>query len=623
LPIWCGLIAGLLEVSTIVLRKQVIGANRFYGMSRYFAWLIPATDTLIFLILGVVLWPVVLWPARGRRLLALLFGALTPLPALLVAVPEVYTLAWLILTLGFASLAAPVLERHAASLARWAGISLPFLAGLVIMAAAYLCVGDWLRERREAARPLPAPGSPNLLWIVLDTVGADHLSLHGYAPRTGATLEELAGRGIRFDRAQATAPWTLPSHASMFTGFWPHELSAGWMQPLDAARPTVAEDLGGRGYATAGFVANRFYCGWESGLARGFAHYEDHALPRLGAFRLAALVDRSLVGLRWLDRVRRGLPGFDRTPQIEAAIIDLFNGGDRKDAAEVNREFLAWLAGRRQPDRPFFAFLNYFDAHHPYLVPADHLHRFCDRPKDAYEWDLIENWRTADKTRLTPREIQYTRDSHDSCIADLDEQLGMLLDDLEERGALDHTWVIITSDHGESFGEHGGFGHGGSLYQTELHVPLLILPPARQRLTRVVAQTASLRNLPATVVDLLGLEAGSPFPGESLARLWEAPSPAEALSDRAISEVAPTDPFDPNRLQLPDFQDPMASLAEGDWVLIRHESGGDEELFDIRADPKEMHNLAGDPAVRARLVQMRAALERLTSGLLTLERLKR
>src|SRR5262249_51018676 len=143
------------------------------------------------------------------------------------------------------------------------------------------------------------------------------------------------------------------------------------------------------------------------------------------------------------------------------------------------------------------------------------------------------------------------------------------------------------------------------------------------RLTRVVTQTASLRNLPATLVDLLAPGARSPFPGESLARLWNAPASAEVPPDRAISEVVPTGPFDPNRLQSPDFQDPMASLAEGDWVLIRHEGAGDEELFDLRGDPKEAHNLAGDPASQARLVLMRAILDRMIGGLRTLERLKR
>ncbi len=395
------------------------------------------------------------------------------------------------------------------------------------------------------------------------------------------------------------------------------------MAPLDATHPTVAEYLGASGYATAGFVANRFYCGWDSGLGRGFTHYEDHALLRLGGFRLAALVDRLLEGLEHIDRFHRNWLGHGLIPPVEDFVIGLFTGGDRKQAATVNRDFLAWLSARRQPERPFFVFLNYFDAHYPYLVPKEHLHRFGARPVTQQEWEIIENWRTSDKSTLSESDIVFARDAYDSCVADLDEQLGLLLDDLEELGVLENTWVIITSDHGESFGEHGGFGHGGSLYQTELHVPLLILPPGRNRPARVVTQSVTLRNLPATIVDLLDLKAGSPFPGESLARLWNHSSAGEVPSDRAISEVAPTGAFDRNQLQMPVFQDPMASLAEDDWVLIHQEGETHEQLFNIHEDPKQMHNLAGDPASQPRLQRMRQTLDALTGGLLTLERLKR
>jgi arylsulfatase A-like enzyme len=624
LSLWCGLVAGLLEVGTILLRKRVIGANRFFGMSRHFVWLIPVTDLLIFLGLGIVVACLVVWrPSQGRWLGARLLCTMTALPALLVAIPEIYFLAWLILTFGMASRVTPVLEPLAAALRRWAKITLPVLACFVTVLAVSFFNDDWTREKRETHRPLPAPGSPNLLWIVLDTVSADHLSLHGYPHRTSPTLEELGRRGIRFDRAQATAPWTLPSHASMFTGHWPHELSAGWMAPLDAAEPVVAEYLGARGYATAGFVANRFFCGWDSGLSRGFTQYQDHNLPRLGGFRLAALVDRFLEGLLQVDRFRRNRLGFDRIPPVEDFVIGLFTGGDRKEAATVNREFLAWLSGRRQPERPFFVFLNYFDTHYPYMVPREHVHRFGARPVTQQEWDLIENWRTVEKSTLSAQDITFARNAYDSCVADLDEQVGLLLDDLKDLAVLDRTWVIITSDHGESFGEHGGFGHGGSLYQTELHVPLLILPPGRNQPARVVTQTASLRNLPATIVDVLDLKAGSPFPGESLARLWNVPSSSEVPSDQAVSEVAPTGPFDPNRLQVPDFQDPIESLAEDDWVLIRQDGESDEQLFNIREDPNEAHNLARDPATQPRMQQMRKTLDGLTGGLLNLERLKR
>ena len=132
---------------------------------------------------------------------------------------------------------------------------------------------------------MPPANSPNVLLIVLDTVRADHLSLYGYERPTTPNLERLAKRGIRFDNARATAPWTLPSHASMFTGHWPHELGAKWMTPLRGNLPTLAEYLGAHGYATAGFVANVVYCSQETGLARGFTHYEDYVLEKLAPLR--------------------------------------------------------------------------------------------------------------------------------------------------------------------------------------------------------------------------------------------------------------------------------------------------------------------------------------------------
>ena len=125
---------------------------------------------------------------------------------------------------------------------------------------------------------MPPPDAPNVLLIVLDTVRADHLSLYGYRRPTSPTLERLARRGVRFDEARATAPWTLPSHASLFTGRWPHELGVKWLTPWRGNDPTLAEYLGSRGYATAGFVANTLYCSYDSGLGRGFTRYDDYIL---------------------------------------------------------------------------------------------------------------------------------------------------------------------------------------------------------------------------------------------------------------------------------------------------------------------------------------------------------
>ena len=263
----------------------------------------------------------------------------------------------------------------------------------------------------------------------------------------------------------------------MFTGRWFHELSVGWLTPLDRAQPTVAEFLSERGYATLGLVANTSYCGTDSGLSRGFTLYRDYIFPELTSLKTAVLVNRASEALRtvvyytedWLEAAGL-LPLADR---LVASLDD-----DRKGAAEVNREFLDWLSRRGRSDRPFFAFLNYFDAHYPYQLPPGRVHRFGIEPTDNYQRYLIKRWGLLDKTTVSASGVAFATDSYDDCIADLDEQIGKLVDELTRRGTLERTWVIIVADHGESFGEHAGyFCHGTSLYDTEVHVPLVIIPP--------------------------------------------------------------------------------------------------------------------------------------------------
>jgi len=621
----CGLLSGLLEVGAIVVRKHTFDVNQLYGMSRHFVWLIPVTNLCIFLAIGVVAGLAVLaWPLRGRWLALRVLGALTLLPPLLAAFPQIYGLALLVVALGIAARLVPALERRAAGSRRLVAGSCLVLAGLVLTLEASLGWSDWIKEWRERSRPLPPPASPNVLLIVLDTVAADHLRLHGYGRSTSTTLDELARDGIRFDGVQAASTWTLPSHASMFTGRWPHEFSANWLTPLDGTYPTLAEFLGARGYATAGFVANTLYCAADSGLGRGFAEYRDYLFPRLTAFKLAALVDRSVGGLQALEQFLEDRLDCELLRPAVQHLWWLVNA-DRKAAAVVNREFLDWLSRRPRPDRPFLAFLNYYDAHYPYQLPELSTRRFGVAPRDQHEADLIQDWWPRDKRGLSAREIDFVRDSYDDCVANLDEQLGLLLDELGRRGVRDRTWVIIASDHGESFGEHAGvFCHGTSLYQTELHVPLVILPPGGKPSGRVIKERVSLRDLAATIVDLVGIDAGSPFPGASLARFWDGSrdSPAEpadpTAASRALAEVVPNDPLgNPDRSRWLEAHWPLAALSERDWSFIRREGNVHEELFHLSDDPRETRNLVADPAVQPRLERMRGTLSQLTAGPLT------
>ena len=277
----------------------------------------------------------------------------------------------------------------------------------------------------------------------------------------------------------------------------------------------------------------------------------------------------------------------------------------------MNRGFLDWLDQRGQPERPFFVFLNYLDAHAAYQVPEGGSYHFGRMPQTDRElWIINDMWPFIDKLALPRAEVNLAIDCYDNCIANLDMRLGELFDDLERRGLLDRTWVLITSDHGEGLGEHDLFLHGVSLYATEIRVPLLIVPPS-SRSAAVVGDTVSLRQVPATVVELLGLQSGAPFPGRSLASLWREPS-AHTSPDReegALSELSSPNPSDPNQGRSPASRGPLVSLAEGDFCYIRNQGDGSEELFDERNDPRELINLARREALKPTLQRLRARLD--------------
>jgi arylsulfatase A-like enzyme len=627
LSAWCGLVAGLLEVGTIVIRKELFDPNHLYGMSRHFAWLVPVTYLCVFLVLGFIgSCAGLAWPRGARWLLTRILCALVILPMALIAFPRIYTMAWLVLTLGLASHIVPRLESHARRLRRVVQVSFPLALVTLLVLGALPWIDDRIKQSREGARPLPPPGSPNLLLIVLDTVAAGHLNPYGYPRATSTTLVELAERGIRFDSAHATSSWTLPSHATIFTGRWMHQLSVGWLNPLDEEYPTLAEFLGGRGYATAGFIANTMYCASDSGLSRGFTHYEDFIFPKFTAPKTAVLMNRVLAVFGKILPFVETRPTLARLQPYVQEIWQSFVY-DRKGAATVNHEFLGWLSRRPEPSRPFFAFLNYSDAHTPYELEAGRIHRFGVSQPDERQRELIKHWGELDKIRLASKDMPLAVDAYDDCIADLDEQVGKLLDKLRRQGVLDRSWLIIAADHGESFGEHRGvFCHGTSLYQTELHVPLLIVPPGGVT-GRIVKETVTLRDLAATIVDVLDLEAGSPFPGSSLARCWDGkpttPPPTRAPSDPALSEVVPGFATNVDAYGLPRKTWPIGALNDGEWSYIRGEGNVREELFRVSQDARQQHNLARDPAAQPALERMRRALARLTGGPLLPQRFHR
>jgi arylsulfatase A-like enzyme len=614
LAAWCGLAAGLLEVGTRILCRCINPTDRLYHVSRHFVWLAPLTYLLLFLAMGLFLAAVTrVWPRRGGWLSRHLIVACALVPALIVAGPQIYFEAWIIVALGMASRLVPWLERHAIGLRRWLLWSFPGLLGMVLVMAGSVFARDWVKERREARCPLPPADSPNVLLIVMDTVRADHLSLCGYHRATTPKLEQLAKRGIRFEQVRATAPWTLPSHASMFTGRWPHELGVEWNTPLRGNFVTLAEYLGSHGYATAGFAANTRFCSYDTGIDRGFTHYEDYELGSLAVVRTAFVVDRVFEGV--FPAAAKHGRSFDAGPlrPVQDVLLEWILTRDRISAHAINQKFVAWLARRRGPQRPFFVFLNYFDAHSPYVPPTIAEHRFGLGPRSLADSQVLDGWTDVKKVELSPYLRILGQDAYDNCLAYLDGQLGELFEELQRRGELDRTLVIVTSDHGEGFGEHDLFEHGESLYRTEIGVPLVIVAPKSTRSQGVVSETVSLRNLPATIVDLVGLAANSSFPGPSLANLWRKSSPDPSLGsiDGVVSELTGPNPSDPNQGRSPAKRGPLISLAEGDFVYIRNERDGAEELFNERDDPRELHNRAGFEALQPVLKRFRERVQQL------------
>jgi arylsulfatase A-like enzyme len=613
LSVWLGLAAGLLEVGTRVGCRAIDPTHRLYLMSRHHVWLTPLANLVLFFSVGLLLAGMTrCWPRWGGWLGARLLVALAIQPMLMVAVPAIFPAAWFLLALGLAARVVPWLEARSIPWRTgfWAG-GLPVLLGLVVVLAGSVFGTDWLKTYRQARRALPPAGAPDVLFIVLDTVRADHLSLYNYRRPTTPNLERLARNGIRFDRARATAPWTLPSHASFFTGRWPHELGVHWLTPLKPGPPQLAEYMAERGYATAGFVANTGYCSYETGLARGFTHYEDYTLEKLSFLHTSILVN-GVLGQIFEIGFADPSGVLNSTPRL---LERWFYAGNRKDARSINRAVVNWLAHRREKTRPFFVFLNYLDAHAPYKLPAGERQRFGHQPRSREEIRVIyDGWNLLDKRTLPPYYLTMARDAYDSGLAYLDEQLGALFDELQRLAVLDNTLVVITSDHGEGLGEHDLFDHGESLYRSELDVPLLILPPGRGRSACVVPDVVSLRDLPATVVDLAGLSAGSPFPGHSLADLWRSSASRKPAQSEVMSELFAASPRKTNRGRSPADRGPLVSAAEGDFVYIRNEGDGGEELFNLRDDPHELSNRAGTQAMKPLLDRFRTQVARFRAG---------
>jgi arylsulfatase A-like enzyme len=568
---WTGLLTGLLEGAGWLILQR---AGRLTQVWTEVLWITPALDLLLFLGLGLGLaalssvvprrwwWPTALFLVgcgASWNVVSLYLG------------PIVSRVALVVLALGLATTFMRAFRHFEAAALPFVRRTLPYLGGIAV--ALFLGVQGMnvLRERAQVnSLPVAEADAPDVLVVILDALRADHMSAYGYPRRTSPFLDALAGEGVLFERALSASSYSLPSHASMLSGLHPHEHGVEWLEFKvfeDAEYPSIAEAMRDRGYRTGAFSANPFWFTRVQGFGRGFIRFEDFY------HSAADMAYRTVFGNN-LTTIQLAL-GFDHVP-------------GRKLGTESTDRVLDWVL--RDDDKPFFAFVNYFDVHAPYTPPQPYRGQFSDQeaPGGILNW-LMD--RRGD-LQLTPEERQSEIDGYDGSIAYVDAELRRLVEEIDSARGDRDLLVIVTSDHGEAFGEHGGYLHARSLYREELHIPLIIHGPdvpAGLRIDRPVTHTS----LPATILDLVSNGTAPTFGSPSLVALWSDPD-AAATWPYPLSEAGERDWAHPS---FPMHHGDMRSLVSPEWHLIESEALP-TELYSWD-DARQTRNRAQDPDVRA------------------------
>lgn len=381
------------------------------------------------------------------------------------------------------------------------------------------------------------PLARNVLLISIDTLRPDHLGCYGGPRDTSPNVDALCRESVVFEQAISHAPSTLPAHATMLSSLPPQVHGASFTRrtPLPDDAVTLAEVLSERGFRTVSFNdGSQVKRLW--GLAQGFDLYRS------------TRGDRAVARARFDDRVS---------------------------------DLLGWLDRREPGDgagEPFFAFLHSYEVHHPYIPDEDDLSRLEDTP---YEGWLGRRVSVRSLKRINQREQaidaadrKFIETAYDAEIRSMDRALGRLLDGLRERGLLDDTLVVFTSDHGEEFGEHGDWGwHGHTLFDELLRVPLIVRFPDGRWAGERVRRQVRLVDLAPTVADGLGVPAPESWWGVSLRPLLEGDELAPLIAVAMIDQ---------------DKEVPAGGVRTGRWKYL---SG---RLFDLEHDPREAVNVLLD-----------------------------
>jgi arylsulfatase A-like enzyme len=479
--------------------------------------------------------------------------------------------------------------RRPNTIARAAAARYTGFATLIVLAFAKPTDGLPRKTAKETTS-----GRPNIVLITMDTVRADHLSLYGYERDTTPNLLQLSREATTYNRMTATAAFTLPTHASLFTGVYPGWHGAyialpSWPagRPIDPGRPTLAEILRSHGYRTGAVVGNYVFLDVSKGMAKGFEEYQEHAPLHLS-------------NLERPFYLREG------ALRLLASILntDAFYASHLR-ASDINRRAFAWLQAGK-PQVPFFLFLNYMDAHEPYSPPAPFDARFRDgRPRFKwFDYPALKRAVIGGEHRLTKAEKRALISQYDGGIAYVDSEIGRLLTHLRELGLYENTLIIVTADHGEAFGEHDLMEHAlGSVYEDQIRIPLLIKYPGQREVRRCDFLASQVDILP-TVLDVAGYPAPAGVQGKSL-RLPRRESDAVFAESQTTSGVELS----------PRFRGIRRAILTGDLKLETW-TVGPPELYDLSVDPGEEHNLytPGNPraaALLSRLASWTASIPRL------------
>jgi arylsulfatase A-like enzyme len=604
---WFGILTGLLEGLGLLLFQRINWKQwgRIMHVSKEILWVSPTVDLILFLLVALAVWLFsrLFKTLPATRVLVFLFSFLAAFDWLTLT-GRLYPRACLLLALGIAAAFVRWVGTHEASAVRFWRRSCKYLVAVLLIVFAGIQGGKWLHEQTVEARlPAASPGAPNVLVVVVDTLRADHLSGYGYSRPTSLGMDRIAAQGILFENAIAPSSWSLPSHASLLTGRYPLEHGLvnvqpmpwlGWGSTAMNGYPTLGEALQQRGYRTGAFSANRVYFSRGVGLGRGFIHFED-CFSSAGDALTRTLYGRKIARFYFYrsnkSKVTRALRFFglgswlDQDSEGSGEYGGAF--GIRKRASEVNQEAVHWID--RDRTRPFFAFLNYLDVHYKYGVPWNY-------PKPA--WDK-----------------GVPIDEYDAGVTYVDDYIGRLVADLERLGLAQNTIVVITSDHGESLGDHGLTYHGAALYWELIHVPLIISYPGHVPAGLKVAAPVTNAAIAATVLDMVGASGQQTFPGPALSAMWqiseagtEWPDPLSQLPQTDI--VVRADRAAEGKVPIATTGS-METVITPRWQLITHQKLG-AQLYDRTSDPEEAHDLAQTPEGKAVISNL--LLERETRG---------